>query len=100
MIGVLALVACLAVGVLYEPVQLARYGQTLGKHACGLRVQQLVDGAPLMTGAAFGRWAISMFLGLLPFVGLVNVLRCTWDLPYRQCWHDTTVGSAVVTTRS
>ena len=38
-------------------------------------------------GAALRRWLVYGVLGLA-VVGVVNVLWCLVDRPWRQCWHD------------
>ncbi|CAM5711716.1 RDD domain-containing protein OS=Streptomyces glaucescens OX=1907 GN=SGLAU_13235 PE=4 SV=1 [Streptomyces glaucescens] len=42
---------------------------------------------PPSFGAALRRWLVYSVSGLL-FVGVVGVLWCLWDKPWRQCWHD------------
>ncbi|MCA6090910.1 RDD family protein [Streptomyces sp. SCA3-4] len=82
--------------VLYDPLMTYAYGATFGKRICGLRVARLADADKLSLGAALGRWLVYLLIGLIPFGGLVNVLSCLWDKPYRQCFHDKAVGSVVV----
>jgi uncharacterized RDD family membrane protein YckC len=82
-----------------EPILTWRYGATLGKRALGLRVARLDNGQRLTPGGAFGRWISSTVMGFIPFLGLLNVLWCCWDTPYRQCLHDKAAGSVVVRTR-
>ena len=49
------LYTCVLIG--YNTIMQGKYGATLGKLACGLRVVQ-PDGAPISYGRAFGRaWA-------------------------------------------
>ncbi|MEU4210941.1 RDD family protein [Streptomyces sp. NPDC026206] len=86
----------LAVVLCYEPVMNSKYGATFGKRICGLRVARLSDGQNLSLGAAFGRWAVYILIGFIPLGGLINVLSCCWDKPYRQCFHDKAAGSVVV----
>lgn len=74
----------------------ARDGQTLGKKALRIRVLSLRTGGPPSTGAAAGRYATTMALGLVPFGGLVNLLWPLWDEPYRQALHDKAAGTRVI----
>ncbi|WP_338320576.1 hypothetical protein [Streptomyces lonarensis] len=37
-------------------------------------------------------------LGVL-LVGLLNVVWCLWDRPWRQCWHDKVAGTFVAAVR-
>ena len=38
-------------------------------------------------GAALRRWLVYSVLGVL-VIGVLNVLWCLFDRPWRQCWHD------------
>lgn len=96
LIGIPALIAVL----LYEPFTNWKYGGTFGKQICGLRVAQLETGAPLTFGRSLGRWAIVFPMGFVPLLGLLNVLWCCWDEPYRQCLHDKVAGTVVVRRRA
>ncbi|MET7637691.1 RDD family protein [Streptomyces sp. NPDC005438] len=94
--GYLALVlgALLVFGVLYEALPTARWGRTLGKRICRLKVLHVERQEPLGFGAALLRWLLYGVLGVL-VVGLFNVLWCVFDKPWRQCWHDKAAGSFV-----
>ncbi|MFD7665185.1 RDD family protein [Streptomyces sp. NPDC059788] len=81
---------------LYEPYMNWKYGATFGKRICGLRVARLGDGANLSFGQSLGRWAVVIPMGFVPFLGLLNVLWCCWDEPFRQCLHDKVAGTVVV----
>ncbi|OKH97339.1 hypothetical protein A6A06_32750 [Streptomyces sp. CB02923] len=87
----------LVIGVFfYEPFMNWKYGATFGKRICGLRVARLRDGANLSFGQALGRWAVVIPMGFVPFLGLLNVLWCCWDEPFRQCLHDKVASTVVV----
>ncbi|MEV0440091.1 RDD family protein [Streptomyces spectabilis] len=74
-------------GVLYEAVPTAKWGRTLGKKLCGIEVRGIEgNGAPSF-GAALRRWLAYAVPGILA-VGVVGVLWCLVDRPWRQCWHD------------
>ncbi|MFG3259127.1 RDD family protein [Streptomyces sp. NPDC048172] len=87
--GYLAIVlgALLVFGLLYEVLPTARWGKTLGKKLCGVTVLDVERQDPPTFGAALTRWLVYGVLGLLA-VGVVNVLWCVFDKPWRQCWHD------------
>ncbi|MGY1582774.1 RDD family protein [Streptomyces sp. MN13] len=77
----------LVAGVLYEALPTAKWGRTLGKRLLGLEVRDIEAHEPPSFGAALRRWLVYSVPGLL-CVGLVGVLWCLFDKPWRQCWHD------------
>ncbi|WP_308312126.1 RDD family protein [Streptomyces albipurpureus] len=79
--------ALLVLGVLYEALPTARWGRTLGKKLCGLAVVDIESHSPPTFGGALRRWLVYSVLGLLA-IGVLNVLWCLFDRPWRQCWHD------------
>ncbi len=83
----IALALVLVLGVLYEALPTARWGRTLGKKLCGLQVRDIESHDAPGFGAALRRWLVYGVLGLLA-VGVLNVLWCLVDRPWRQCWHD------------
>jgi len=89
--------ASLLLGILcYEPFMHWRYGSTVGKLACRIRVVHVSSGQGLSLGQALGRYWIAFAMGIVPFLGWVNVLWCCWDQPNRQCLHDKAVSSVVI----
>ncbi|MFC5722788.1 RDD family protein [Streptomyces gamaensis] len=74
-------------GVLYEALPTAKWGRTAGKKLCGLRVLGIESHEAPSFGAALRRWLLYGVLGVLA-VGVLNVLWCLFDRPWRQCWHD------------
>ncbi|MEU7052701.1 RDD family protein, partial [Streptomyces eurythermus] len=60
---------------------------TLGKKLCGLEVRDIEAHEPPTFGPALRRWLVFSVPGLL-VVGVVGVLWCLFDRPWRQCWHD------------
>ncbi|WP_129842344.1 RDD family protein [Streptomyces sp. RFCAC02] len=92
----------LLVYFIYEGLMLSARGQTLGKMAVRIRVAMLDDGAVPRGNAAWNRAAVYSLPQLVPCIGflfwLFNVLFCTWDQPYRQCLHDKSARTVVVTT--
>ncbi|MFF1922549.1 RDD family protein [Streptomyces sp. NPDC058221] len=79
--------AFLVLGVLLEALPTAKWGRTLGKKLCGLDVQDIESREAPTFGAALRRWLVYGVLGVL-VIGVVNVLWCLIDKPWRQCWHD------------
>ncbi|MFE6129509.1 RDD family protein, partial [Streptomyces sp. NPDC056437] len=79
--------ALLVFGVLYEALPTAKWGRTLGKKVCGLSVMDIESHDPPSFGAALRRWLVYGVLGVIA-IGVVNVLWCLFDRPWRQCWHD------------
>lgn len=79
--------AFLVLGLLLEALPTAKWGRTLGKKLCGLEVRDIESHGPPSFGAALRRWLVYGLLGLL-VIGVVNVLWCLFDRPWRQCWHD------------
>ncbi|MFD5425898.1 RDD family protein [Streptomyces sp. NPDC127084] len=83
----LALVALLLLGTLYEALPTAKWGRTLGKKLMGLDVRHIETHESPDFMAALVRWLVHGVLGVL-LIGVVNVLWCVFDRPWRQCWHD------------
>ena len=81
------LVALLIVGLLYEALPTAKWGRTLGKKLCGLEVRDIETHEAPAFGAAVRRWLVYSVLGVL-VLGVLNVVWCLFDRPWRQCWHD------------
>lgn len=79
--------AFLVLGVLLEALPTAKWGRTLGKKVCGLEVRDIESHDAPTFGAALRRWLVYGVLGVL-VIGVVNVMWCLIDRPWRQCWHD------------
>lgn len=77
----------LVFGVLYEALPTSKWGRTLGKKLCKIEVRDIEEYAPPTFGAALRRWFVYVVPGLL-VVGVLGVLWCLWDRPWKQCWHD------------
>ncbi|GAA3489229.1 RDD family protein [Streptomyces cremeus] len=88
-LGILGAVlgAFLLLGLLYEAVPTAKWGRTLGKKVFGLQVRDIEEHEPPRFGGALRRWLVYGVLGVLG-IGVLNVLWCLFDRPWRQCWHD------------
>ncbi|MGW2631354.1 RDD family protein [Streptomyces chattanoogensis] len=74
-------------GGLYEILPTLKWGRTLGKKVCGVRVLDIEGHDTPTLGAAVKRWLCYSVLGVLA-VGIVNAVWCVFDRPWRQCWHD------------
>ncbi|WP_267245996.1 RDD family protein [Streptomyces sp. PR69] len=83
----IVLAALLVFGLLYETLPTAKWGRTLGKKLCGLKVCHIESHETPTFVAALRRWLVYSLLGVL-VIGLLNVLWCLFDRPWRQCWHD------------
>jgi uncharacterized RDD family membrane protein YckC len=69
-------------------------GATPGKHALGIRVRD-ESGGRASYGQALGRNLMRLILGILPIIGLINVLWPLWDRR-KQCLHDKVASTIVV----
>ncbi|WP_311137668.1 RDD family protein [Streptomyces sp. I6] len=83
----LSLITMLMLGTLYEALPTAKWGRTPGKKLMGLQVRDIESHEPPSFVAALLRWLVHGLLGVL-VVGVLNVLWCLFDRPWRQCWHD------------
>ncbi|WP_217245802.1 RDD family protein [Streptomyces sp. AC602_WCS936] len=83
----IVLAVLLVFGGLYEALPTAKWGRTLGKKLLGLEVRDIEAHEPPTLGAALRRWLVYSVPGLLA-IGLVGVVWCVFDRPWRQCWHD------------
>ncbi|WP_432254110.1 RDD family protein [Streptomyces sp. HNM1019] len=77
----------LVLGVVLETLPTAKWGRTLGKRLCGVRVLDIEEHDTPSFGTALRRWLVYSVLGVL-VIGVLNVLWCLFDRPWRQCWHD------------
>ncbi|MEV6670793.1 RDD family protein [Streptomyces sp. NPDC051162] len=77
----------LLAGLVYEALPTAKWGRTAGKKLCGVRVLGIESHDTPSFGQALRRWLVYGVLGVLA-VGVLNVLWCLFDRPWRQCWHD------------
>ncbi|MUT94368.1 RDD family protein, partial [Streptomyces sp. Z38] len=85
-LGIVLAVLLLA-GVLLEVLPTVKWGRTLGKRLMGIEVRDIEAHEAPGFGAALRRWLVYCVPGLL-VVGVVGVLWCLFDKPWRQCWHD------------
>lgn len=81
------LAVLLLTGVLYEVLPTAKWGRTPGKRLFGLTVQDIEGHQPPGFAGALNRYLVLLIPSLL-VVGVIGVLWCVVDRPWRQCWHD------------
>ncbi len=97
------IVTWVAVSFAYEVPQLARWGQTLGKRACRIRVVRRDGAERLGLPTAVIRWLVSGLAPNMPFIGLplglLDGLWLLWDRPWRQCLHDKAASTIVIVPR-
>jgi uncharacterized RDD family membrane protein YckC len=86
--------ALIVFGLLYEVLPTSRWGRTLGKKIFGLKVLTMEQQDRPGFRSAFVRWLTYGGLSVL-VIGVVNVLWCVFDRPWRQCWHDKIAGTFV-----
>ncbi len=77
----------LVAGFLYEALPTAKWGRTLGKKLLGIEVRDIEGHDVPSTGASVKRWLVYTVPGLLA-IGLIGIIWCVFDRPWRQCWHD------------
>jgi uncharacterized RDD family membrane protein YckC len=85
--------------ILYEALMIARWGQTLGKMAVGIRVVS-ADGGKVSRGQAWGRAGTRAGLGLLSCIGILVDYVPAFTTPDRTCTHDMAARTRVVDARA
>ncbi|MDW4912571.1 RDD family protein [Streptomyces californicus] len=89
----------LASFILYFPFTIWRYGSTLGKRVCNVRVVRSQSAQPVGFWRAAGRETFVFVAAVIPVLGLLNPLWCCWDKPLQQCLHDKVVDTVALTRR-
>jgi uncharacterized RDD family membrane protein YckC len=95
-VWLIALVLIWVIQYVYEVEMTKRTGQTIGKKALKIAAVPLEPGRPLDRGTMAKRWLVSGPAGIVPGLGLINVLWCLWDKPFRQCLHDKFARTVVI----
>ncbi|MGW1076848.1 RDD family protein [Streptomyces sp. NPDC002537] len=93
----IVLAVLLVGGLVYEALPTAKWGRTLGKKLCGVRVLDIESHDTPSFGAALRRWLVYGGLGAVA-VGVLGALWCLFDRPWRQCWHDKAARTFVAST--
>ncbi|MDQ8705737.1 RDD family protein [Streptomyces sp. LHD-70] len=83
----IVLAVLLVFGALYEALPTSKWGFTLGKKLLKVEVRDIEEHVAPTFSAALRRWLVFSVPGVL-VIGVLGVLWCTWDRPWRQCWHD------------
>lgn len=90
-----------AVWFLYDALQHAKWGQTLGKRVLSTRVVSAYDRSPITRATAVKRAAVYALVPVLPVVGTIfavlNELWLLWDRR-SQCLHDKAARTIVIRT--
>jgi uncharacterized RDD family membrane protein YckC len=79
------------VSILYEPLQLTRSGQTIGKKMMGIRVVR-PDGTAISAGQAWGRFGLRSILGIIDYIPIFFTEE-------RTCVHDMLANTRVINDR-
>ena len=92
MVQLVLLVVQLAIGVTYEGLMVGKYGATLGKMACKIRVVT-ADGGRVGYPRAFGRYFAKMLSSLICLIGYIMAL---FDKEEKRALHDRICDTRVV----
>lgn len=82
----------IAVGVSYETIMIGKYGATLGKMACKIKVVT-ADGGRVSYGRACGRYFAKMLSG---FTCLIGYIIAIFDNPQKRAMHDHICNTRVI----
>ncbi|TSB10622.1 RDD family protein [Streptomyces benahoarensis] len=84
----LAMLAAVVLGGgLIELLPTLKWGRSLGKKLCGVRVVDIESHDTPELMSLIKRWLVFGVLGFL-VVGVLDAAWCLFDKPWRQCWHD------------
>ena len=95
------LLVIMLVWLLYEPVLIAVYGQTLGKKIVGVKVIRADNGEIPGYGKSISRWLVPSVVNFIPVIGSIISLVVYLSPVFsdtRQGWHDKAAATVVVTT--
>ena len=94
--GSLPIYLGLLVELIYATVLIAKWeGQTIGMKVVKVRCIDATNGEAVEWGKSFGRAAIHAVLGIIPIIGLVDLLWPAWDKK-NQTLHDKVASTVVV----
>ena len=80
------------IGISYETIMIGKYGATLGKMACKIKVVR-ADGGSVSYGLALGRYFAKLLSG---FTCLIGYIIAIFDKPERRALHDRICNTRVV----
>jgi len=90
-------VIILGIRYLYDvEFALRRGGQTIGKRVMKITVTPIAPGQSLSRGHLALRFLAWFGMGIVPFLGLVDILFPLFDKPYQQALHDKAAKTVVV----
>ncbi len=90
-LGLVVICLAIAVPVCYETIMVGKFGATLGKMACKIRVVRS-DGTPVGYGLAFGRFFARIVSAIICYVGF---MMAGWD-EEKRALHDRMCDTRVV----
>lgn len=96
-----AVLVIMLIWLLYEPVLIAVWGQTLGKKMVGVKVIRADNGEVPGYGKSISRWLVPSVVNLIPVIGSIISLVVYLSPVFsdtRQGWHDKAAATVVVTT--
>lgn len=82
----------IAIGVSYETIMIGKYGATLGKMACKIKVVT-ADGGRVSYGRACGRYFAKMLSGFMCLIGYIIAI---FDNPQKRALHDHICNTRVI----
>ncbi|HEY5041252.1 MAG TPA: RDD family protein [Verrucomicrobiae bacterium] len=82
----------LTIGISYETIMIGKYGATLGKMACKIKVVT-ADGGRVSYARALGRYFAKMLSGMICLIGYIIAI---FDKPQRRALHDHICNTRVV----
>lgn len=91
-------IAFLGLGLLHETVGVWRWGRTVGKWICRIKVVHVADGGSVTLSSAFLRSLVPAAFGVIPTVGSLLGMGVLWWAffdPRRQGIHDKAAGTLV-----
>jgi uncharacterized RDD family membrane protein YckC len=90
-LGLLVILIAVAIPVSYEVIMIGKYGATLGKMACKIRVVR-ADGSRVSYGLALGRMLSKIVSALMCYIGF---MMAGWD-EEKRALHDRMCDTRVV----
>lgn len=89
---IVLMVIQLSIGIAYETILIGKYGATLGKMACKIKVVT-ADGGRVSYARALGRYFAKMLSGMICLIGYIIAL---FDNPQKRALHDHICNTRVI----